>query len=275
MVSWMLLLCGLLLQGKPVPIASISAQGSRLPAEALIRLTELQPGQTIDEQGLRAACDKIAATGLVSDVRYEIKSKQVIFTMKDVEPLIPAKLDFPEGEQPVAWKWLKLHEPLIDGQLPRTKAAIGFYQKQIDAYLASINSGAVANAAVTADEAGKPYAVHFFVVQPANQKRLGHRDDGAPDFELETAVEPGKVISQVTPAYPPQAQQIRLQGVVKLDATINERGEVIECKVISGHPLLINAAIDALRQWRYAPKVVNGVPVESHTTADVKFQLNP
>ena len=79
------------------------------------------------------------------------------------------------------------------------------------------------------------------------------------------------LVSQVKPVYPPLARQARVSGVVILEAVIGKDGSVAEIKVISGHPLLQQAAIDAVSQWKYKPTLLNGEPVEVVTTVTVNF----
>jgi len=81
-------------------------------------------------------------------------------------------------------------------------------------------------------------------------------------------------MNRVQPQYPPLARQARVSGTVKLHAIIAKDGTVQELQVISGHPLLIQAALDAVRQWRYRPTLLNTEPVEVDTTIDVIFTLN-
>jgi protein TonB len=81
-------------------------------------------------------------------------------------------------------------------------------------------------------------------------------------------------MNRVQPQYPPLARQARVSGTVKLHAIIAKDGTVQELQVISGHPLLIQAALDAVRQWRYRPTLLNSEPVEVDTTIDVIFTLN-
>lgn len=83
-----------------------------------------------------------------------------------------------------------------------------------------------------------------------------------------------KVINRVTPVYPPLARQTRIQGTVKLHAMISKDGTIQNLEVLSGHPLLVQAALDAVRQWRYQPTLLNGEPVDVDTTIDVIFSLN-
>jgi protein TonB len=81
------------------------------------------------------------------------------------------------------------------------------------------------------------------------------------------------LIRQVPPTYPPLAKQARVSGEVRLRLVVGTDGAVKEVTVVSGHPLLIQAAIDAVRQWLYRPTVVNGVPVEVLTEVAVNFTL--
>jgi periplasmic protein TonB len=80
--------------------------------------------------------------------------------------------------------------------------------------------------------------------------------------------------NKVTPVYPPLARQTRISGTVRLHAIIAKDGTVQQLEVLSGHPLLVQAALDAVRQWRYQPTLLNGEPVEVDTTVDVIFSLN-
>ena len=87
-------------------------------------------------------------------------------------------------------------------------------------------------------------------------------------------VQQAKLISQPRPVYPPLAKQARIQGTVRLQAVISKDGTIQELQVLSGHPLLVQSALDAVRQWRYQPTLLNGEPVEVVTTIDVVFTLS-
>ena len=87
-------------------------------------------------------------------------------------------------------------------------------------------------------------------------------------------VQAAKIIDMIRPIYPPLAKQARIQGVVRLEAIISKQGQIENLRVISGHPLLIQSALDAVRQWRYQPTLLNGEPVEVVTTIDVVFTLS-
>jgi len=84
-------------------------------------------------------------------------------------------------------------------------------------------------------------------------------------------VQESKLIARVEPVYPAEAQAARISGVVILQATINEKGEVWDVKVLRGHPLLDQAAADAVKQWRYSPTRLNGEPVPVIATVTVTF----
>ncbi len=82
-----------------------------------------------------------------------------------------------------------------------------------------------------------------------------------------------KLIYQPKPAYPELARLTRTQGVVEFEAVIGKDGTIQELKVLRGHPLLVKAALDAVRQWRYQPTLLNGEPVEVLTEITVTFRL--
>jgi len=86
-------------------------------------------------------------------------------------------------------------------------------------------------------------------------------------------VQAARLVNKVQPLYPPLARQTRISGTVKLHAIIGKDGSVQQLQMVSGHPLLVQAALDAVRQWRYQPTLLNGEPVEVDTEIDVIFSL--
>ncbi len=86
-------------------------------------------------------------------------------------------------------------------------------------------------------------------------------------------VSQGLLIHKVQPAYPALARQARIQGTVVLQALIGKDGAIQNLHVVSGHPMLTGAALDAVKQWRYKPYYLNGEPVEVETTINVNFTL--
>jgi protein TonB len=83
----------------------------------------------------------------------------------------------------------------------------------------------------------------------------------------------GNLIRRVQPDYPSLARQARIQGPVVLRALISRDGRIENLQVINGHPMLAPAAIEAVRQWRYRPYMLNGEPVEVETQITVNFTL--
>jgi len=87
-------------------------------------------------------------------------------------------------------------------------------------------------------------------------------------------VQSARLVRQPRPVYPPLAKQARISGVVKLGAIISKDGTIQHLEVISGHPLLVPAALEAVKQWVYQPTLLNGEPVEVQTQIDVNFTLS-
>jgi protein TonB len=87
-------------------------------------------------------------------------------------------------------------------------------------------------------------------------------------------VQQAKLVRQPKPVYPALAKQARISGVVHLAAVISSNGTIQDLKLISGHPLLVQAAMEAVKQWVYQPTLLNGEPVEVQTQIDVNFTLS-
>jgi len=83
-----------------------------------------------------------------------------------------------------------------------------------------------------------------------------------------------RLIARVDPRYPPLAIQTHLEGTVVVQAVIDEHGDVVEAKVVSGPPLLIQSALDAVRQWKFEPTYLNDEPVPVQLNVTVAFRLN-
>ena len=87
-------------------------------------------------------------------------------------------------------------------------------------------------------------------------------------------VSQGLLIRKVQPNYPPLARQARIQGNVVLTAEISKDGSIENLRLVSGHPMLAPAAIEAVKQWKYKPYFLNGEPVEVETQVTVIFSLS-
>jgi periplasmic protein TonB len=86
-------------------------------------------------------------------------------------------------------------------------------------------------------------------------------------------VQAAKIISRVQPQYPKNAKEQRITGTVRLHVIIGTNGSVQEVTVMSGEPSLADAAVEAVRQWKYKVSTIHGEPVEIETVVDVNFSL--
>jgi protein TonB len=97
--------------------------------------------------------------------------------------------------------------------------------------------------------------------------------DGSQRLSVDPAKAQATLIEQARPVYPPLAKEARIQGVVRLNVVIGKDGGVQNLSLVSGHPLLAQAALEAVRQWKYQPTLLNGNPVEVATQVDLNFAL--
>lgn len=88
-------------------------------------------------------------------------------------------------------------------------------------------------------------------------------------------VQASNLIRSAPPVYPPLAVQARVQGTVRFTVTIGRDGNIDNLQLVSGHPLLVNSAQEAVKQYQYKPTLLNGQPVEVVTQVDVNFTLPP
>ena len=92
---------------------------------------------------------------------------------------------------------------------------------------------------------------------------------------LISSLDPSRVIFRVEPVYPPLAITSRVQGPVMLQVTVNELGIVESVEVVSGHALLVRAAVEAVKQWRYKPTILNGEPGPGEGNRNGELQSSP
>ena len=93
-------------------------------------------------------------------------------------------------------------------------------------------------------------------------------------LRISSGVAEANLIHRILPQYPPLARQARIEGVVKLQAIISKDGSIENLRVVSGHKMLAQAALEAVRQWRYKPTLLNGEPYEAETEISVVFTLS-
>jgi protein TonB len=118
-----------------------------------------------------------------------------------------------------------------------------------------------------------PRAVN--VLPPPPPPKVVEKKEVAPTrIRVGGNVQNAKMVKRVSPVYPPLAKQARIQGTVILSAVISKDGTIQDLKVVSGHALLIQAALDAVKQWVYQPTQLNNEPVEVSTEIEVHFTLS-
>lgn len=93
-------------------------------------------------------------------------------------------------------------------------------------------------------------------------------------MRVSEGVSAGQLINRVQPEYPRIARDARIQGTVELTAWITKDGSIERLTVVRGHPMLINAAVDAVKQWRWRPFKLNGEPIEVETNVTVVFSMS-
>jgi protein TonB len=108
---------------------------------------------------------------------------------------------------------------------------------------------------------------------PSAQQRPAIENSGAAPVRPGGNVRPPTKTKDVKPIYPLAAQTANIEGSVTLEATIGPNGKVQDAKVLSSHPLLEAAALDAVRQWEFTPTLLNGSPVSVVMTITVDFKL--
>ena len=120
-------------------------------------------------------------------------------------------------------------------------------------------------------------ATGIFQGQPglsaAESPRVSASQEAPKRIRLGGEIEQAKLVKKINPVYPSLAKQARIQGTVRLEALIGKDGLVINLIALSGHPLLVKSATDAVAQWKYEPTLLNGDPVEVLTEVDVNYTL--
>jgi periplasmic protein TonB len=136
------------------------------------------------------------------------------------------------------------------------------------------------------NESAMPPSLQASVIDSGAPRGLGNIFDGigtgppiivkqapAKPLPITSRVMAGNLLLRTLPQYPAIARAAHIQGIVVLQATISKNGSIQNLRVISGPPMLRQAAIDAVQTWRYKPYLLNGDPVEVETTINVVFNL--
>ena len=107
--------------------------------------------------------------------------------------------------------------------------------------------------------------------KPPGDPTLGTR---AKPVRIGGNIQPPRAIYSPQPMYPTLARQAKIQGAVQINAIIDAEGNVVEMKVVSGHALLLQNALDAVSKWKYQPTILNGTPVAVELIVTVHFRLS-
>jgi TonB family protein len=121
----------------------------------------------------------------------------------------------------------------------------------------------------TAGEPARPSAPSAATPTPQSNPQAS----GTKRIQVTQEVSQGLLVHKVQPTYPPLARQARIQGSVVLQALIGKDGTVEKLAVVSGHPMLVGTAIEAVKQWEYKPYIYEGQPVEVETVIVVNFEF--
>ena len=145
-------------------------------------------------------------------------------------------------------------------------ATLGFAQEPHPSAPAKPPASAAADAVPAKDPSAKD--------QPAKAESASEKVSEPQSSAQDRAVPPGKLVHSVPLLYPPDARKAHIEGEVVLQARISRDGVLTKLQAISGHPMLVPAALEAARKWRYKPYLVEGRPVEVNTQIIVKFALS-
>jgi protein TonB len=90
---------------------------------------------------------------------------------------------------------------------------------------------------------------------------------------VSSGVMSGLLLKKATPQYPEDARRAGIQGTVNLQAIVNKHGDISDLRLVSGHPALVEAAMKAVKKWKYKPYILQGEPVDVQTMIQVNFSL--
>ncbi len=153
------------------------------------------------------------------------------------------------------------------------KGDVVFYRASIGkADSSGLQSGSVAGYFALVGGAYRRLDCQSLGLRPESSTPLPHPMFGP--IRVGGNVQAARIKKRVAPVYPEDARMGRISGTVRLHVIIAKDGSIKQLEVMSGHPMLQQAALDAVKQWRYQPTLLNGEPVEVDTMIDVIFSLN-
>jgi len=166
------------------------------------------------------------------------------------------------------------YKGLLGGKQP---VYFGYVYSKFRGYM--IGETVVATSPEGLDEATNSLQAVSFQQEQINPKCVMAPDKPLPKtaaqrVRVSSGVAAVLIVKKVDPKYPEDARQARIQGQVVLQATIDKEGNVAELNLVSGHPLLAPEAIKAVKQWKYKPYLLDGVPMMVETQIIVNFTLS-
>jgi len=205
------------------------------------------------------------------------KEQLVTFLVAPPPPLPPPP---PAASTPPAVKVVKVTSNVANGRLrtpSRIPAKVQMIKEEDDAPPAVATTGGVVGGVPGGIPGGQLGGVIGGIISSSSSlaavPTLPKLVPTVQRVRISAGVTNGRLIYRVEPTYPPVAQEAHIQGAVVLAALIDRGGNVQSLQLVSGHPLLVRAAIDAVKQWRYQPLLVNGQPIEVETTVTVNFHV--
>jgi len=205
----------------------------------------------------------------------DVLPKQQLLTLLEAPP--PPPLPPAAAPAPTAVKVVKVASDFANGQL-RTPGRIPAKVQMIkedDAPPPPAISGGIVGGVPGGIPGGQLGGVIGGIISSTSSvAAVSNLSKPAPQrVRVSPGVSKGLLVYRIEPAYPPLARQAHIQGVVLLTAVSDKDGNIQNLQVVSGHPMLAPAAIEAVKQWRYKPFLLNGQPLEVETTVTVTFSL--
>jgi TonB family protein len=230
--------------------------------------------------------------GLAPTVQSTIRFEKAPSTAESKIPLVPPTTQYiksivtaglPEelAEKVTASLPVHVGDAFANDDLTRVKAAVKEVDEHLDVMTRIVGpdvtlmfmvrpSGAKGQPGVTIESAPSTPSP----AAAAAAAQLPPAASGAMRVRVGGNVQASNLIKKVTPLYPPLAKQAGIQGTVQFTALIGTDGSIQSLQLISGHPLLVASAQDAVKQWMYKPTLLNGNPVEVITQIDVNYTLS-
>jgi len=205
----------------------------------------------------------------------DVLPKQQLLTFLEAPP--PPPPPPPVAPAPTAVKVVKVTSDIANGQLrtpSRVPTKVQLIKEDDAPPPAAISAGVVGGVPGGVPGGQLGGVIGGIISSTSSVAALPSTSKPTPQrVRISQGVSKGLLIYRVEPTYPPVARAAHIQGVVVLAAIIDKDGNIQNLQVVSGHPMLAPAAIEAVKQWRYKPFLLSGQPLEVETAVTVTFQL--